>query len=224
MALRQTLEIEKESNLSATNLIDTLDEILDPTCNISIWKRAYAPAPLAIEELLKSNFKELQLVYKISQPIEVIADYIDETLKLNSQDAYHFLQDILIITKKFLEISNDSSIGIRLERVMSDNCKIFHTDFLKLRLICTYHGPATEWLENSNVNREYLGKGQNNLVVKNENLIQHMKTNWVGILKGDNYIDNAGKGVVHRSPQISHLNQKDRILLRIDTLDRYGRI
>jgi hypothetical protein len=189
---------------------------------MAIWRRSASPAPQAIQELVKSDFQALQFVYDRSQPVELIGAYFDEHLNLSSQDSYYLCEDFINIAKKFISLCSDKVIGIRLERVVTDNCKAFHVDFLSLRLLCTYHGAATEWLENSNVNREHLGKNRNDLVAKNEDLIKSFKTNWVGILKGENYTDNRGRGVVHRSPQILDLKKEDRILLRMDTLERFG--
>ncbi len=204
------------------NTIHDLDQILSPTCNIALWQRASSPAPLAIQELVDSSFRGLQLVYDRSQPLDLIAAHFDEHLDLASPDAFHLYADLMDITKKFVSLCSDKDIGIRLERVTDDNCKAFHVDFLSLRLICTYHGPATEWLENSNVNRDGLGKNRNDLVCKNPNEIKKFNTNWVGILKGENYEGNKGNAIVHRSPQISDLKKSDRILLRMDTLERFG--
>jgi len=199
--------------------IDDLDAILSPACNLALWKRPTSPAPIAIQELVNSPFQSLQLVYDRSQPIDIIGAYFDEHLSLKAVDAYPLFSDIMTIAKKFVSLCSDKVIGIRLERITNDNCKSFHIDYLSLRLICTYWGAATEWLENSNVNREGLGQNRNDLVWKNEDDIKQFKTSWVGVLKGENYEGNSGNGVVHRSPQIADLKNADRILLRMDTLD-----
>jgi hypothetical protein len=214
--------IKTYNSKSVKRSINDLDEILSPACNMAIWKRPLSPAPQAIQELVDSSFQALQFVYDRSQSIELVGAYFDEHLDLKSHDAYFLCEDFMNIAKKFVSLCSDQSIGIRLERVTNDNCKAFHVDFLSLRLLCTYHGPATDWVDNSNVNRKYLGKNRNDLVIKNESLIKSFKTNWVGVLKGENYADNKGKGVVHRSPQISTLEKADRILLRMDTLERFG--
>lgn len=202
--------------------IDQLDRILLQTCNIAVWKRSASPAPQAIQELVDSSFHGLQFVYDRTQPIDLIGAYFDEHLDLKSPDAFHLCSDLMDIAKKFISLCSDQAIGIRLERVTNDNCKAFHVDFLSLRLICTYHGAATEWLENSNANRAGLGKNRNDLVCINPDEIKKFKTNWVGIFKGENYEGNTGNAVVHRSPQISDLKKSDRILLRMDTLERFG--
>lgn len=211
----------KNNDLDSSSIND-LDKIISPHCNLAIWKRSASPAPLAINELVHSPFQSLQFVYDRSQPIDIIGAYFDEHLNLMAPDTFHLCTDFMSIAQKFVSLCSDKMIGIRLERIKNDNCKSFHIDFLALRLICTYNGPATEWLDNSNVNRCHLGKNRNDLVCKNPDLIQKFDTHWVGILKGENYEDNEGNAIVHRSPQISDIKNSNRIILRMDTLERFG--
>ncbi|MCJ8277830.1 MAG: DUF1826 domain-containing protein [Bdellovibrionales bacterium] len=200
-----------------------LDCVIEPSKNLSIWKRELPKVIPAVNELMASTFQGVQFVYDRSEPIEVIGSFLDEQMQLETDDALYLFADIMLLTEKMLELCDDQEIGISLERVTNDNCTSFHTDFLGLRLLCTYKGDATYWLENDNVNRDGLGKNNNDLVVKDKNKIQQMQTYWAGIFKGENFEGNTGKGIVHRSPEV--LNKKDstRLLLRIDTIKNFGK-
>ena len=90
-------------------------------------------------------------------------------------------------------------------------------------MLCTYWGEASYWLENDNVNREGLGKNNNDLVVKDWDKVHQMQTNWAGIFKGENFPGNKGLGIVHRSPEILGKESADRLLLRIDTINSFGK-
>ncbi|MBJ14183.1 MAG: hypothetical protein CMB70_02295 [Euryarchaeota archaeon] len=124
------------------------------------------------------------------------------------------IDDILRLATLFEATTKSGKIKIQFEIVTTDMCRLFHADYYRQRLLCTYLGPGTEWLDHSNVNRHALGKGSNNNIVKDEAAINRANTFDVLILKGQNY----GEGelaVVHRSPPIMRYN-KMRILLKID--------
>ena len=124
------------------------------------------------------------------------------------------IDDILRLATLFEATTKSGKIKLQLEIVTTDMCRLFHADYYRQRLLCTYLGPGTEWLDHSNVNRHALGKGSNNNIVKDETAINRANTFDVLILKGRRY----GEGelaVVHRSPPIIRYN-KTRVLLKID--------
>ena len=124
------------------------------------------------------------------------------------------IDDILRLATLFEATTKSGKIKIQFEIVTTDMCRLFHADYYRQRLLCTYLGPGTEWLDHSNVNRQALGKGRNNNIVKDETAINRANTFDVLILKGRRY----GEGelaVVHRSPPIIRYN-KTRVLLKID--------
>lgn len=124
------------------------------------------------------------------------------------------IDDILRLATLFEATTKSANIKLQLEIVTTDMCRLFHADYYRQRLLCTYLGPGTEWLDHSNVNRRALGKGNNSNIVKDETAIHRANTFDVLFLKGHNY----GEGelaVVHRSPPIERHN-KTRVLLKID--------
>ena len=124
------------------------------------------------------------------------------------------IDDILRLTKLFAATTKSGKVKLQLEIVTTDMCRLFHVDHYRQRLLSTYFGPGTEWLDHSNVERSALGGGDNNRIVKDANAINRANTFDVLFLKGKKY----GEGelaVVHRSPPIMHQN-KTRVLLKID--------
>ena len=184
-----------------------------------------------------------QVLVEARSQIDAIANYIDNVLEeltsfihifndgIDSDTLYNLLDqhlpegpfaddkkvlidDILRLTTLFEATTKSDKIKLQLEIVTTDMCRLFHADYYRQRLLCTYLGPGTEWLDHSNVNRNALGKGRNNNIVKDETAINRANTFDVLILKGQNY----GEGelaVVHRSPPIIRHN-KTRVLLKID--------
>jgi len=99
-----------------------------------------------------------------------------------------------------LSLSGAPAIRPRFERVTHDGCRLFHTDKLTLRLLCTYAGAGTQWLPDAEVDRSALGRGSNAAVCADPGKIRAVRRGDVALLKGEAWPGNAGRGIVHRSP------------------------
>ena len=191
----------------------------------------------------KANAWPDQVLVEARSQIDAIANYIDNVLEemtsfihifsdgIDSDALYNLLDqhlpngpiadekkilidDILRLATLFEVTTKSGNVKLQLEIVKTDMCRLFHVDHYRQRLLCTYSGPGTEWLDNSNVERSALGGGDNNRIVKDAKAINRANTFDVLFLKGKKY----GEGelaVVHRSPPIMHQN-KTRVLLKID--------
>ncbi|MDQ3231597.1 MAG: DUF1826 domain-containing protein [Pseudobdellovibrionaceae bacterium] len=111
---------------------------------------------------------------------------------------------------------------LTLARPVDQMCPIFHVDKVSLRLIVTLQGPGTEWLANEDVDRKRLRKGSNHKVVREGALIQQLRTFQVGLMKGDEYPGNFGRGLVHRSPE-PEPHAESRWFFRLDSFRKFGR-
>ena len=125
-----------------------------------------------------------------------------------------FINDIIRLCILFSGLKKNNRMKIQIEVVKTNKCRLFHQDCYRQRLLCTYVGPGTEWLNHENVNIEALGKGKNENIVKDFTKINRAKAFEVLLLKGSKYDDNE-TGIVHRSPPIEH-DGKIRVLLKID--------
>ena len=125
-----------------------------------------------------------------------------------------FIDDMTNLCDIFFKMTESKNILFQLEIVKADMCRLFHVDNMRQRLLCTYTGLGTEWLEHSNVYRDGLGKGSNNKIVKDFKKIKKAKPFEVLILKGAKC---GGRefAVVHRSPPVEK-GFKTRVLLKID--------
>ena len=124
------------------------------------------------------------------------------------------IDDILRLATLFHATTKSGGIKLQLQIVTTDMCRLFHVDYYRQRLLCTYLGPGTEWLDYSNVERSALGNGDNNNLVKDAAAINRANRFDVLILKGKNFAEDE-LAVVHRSPPIVRDN-KTRVLLKID--------
>ena len=49
------------------------------------------------------------------------------------------------------------AVGLRLEIIERAMCPRFHVDHVGIRMLCTYRGPGTEWLDDEAADRNFLG-------------------------------------------------------------------
>jgi hypothetical protein len=111
--------------------------------------------------------------------------------------------------------SGGKPLAVRLDVVANDACRLFHVDRLRVRWICTYRGPATQWLPDDAVDRHRLGRG-NNDHVRDWGRVGQLAPHWFAAMRGDLWPGAEGRGFVHRSPPASTL--APRIVLAIDTV------
>ena len=150
--------------------------------------------------------------FEPEEAFEILNEDLPNGLSLVHKKA--FIDDIVHQISYFNSIKKSRSMKVQLLVVKTNKCRLFHEDLYRQRLLCTYMGPGTEWLDHNNVNRNALGKGCNDKIVKNMSLINRANTFDVILLKGAKYSDDT-QGVVHRSPPIEH-ERSVRVLLKID--------
>lgn len=113
--------------------------------------------------------------------------------------------------------------GLRLTTLDRAMCPRFRVDRVPCRLVTTYQGIATEWLQHSDVDRQHLGVRDSNASDKAVGLYQHetdiqqLACGDVAILKGELWTGNEGAGLVHRSPAVPV--GQNRLLLTLDFSD-----
>jgi hypothetical protein len=115
--------------------------------------------------------------------------------------------DMWQLVARLIQVTRAPRFRVVFGTVRGDQCRKFHTDMLKFRLITTYLGPGTEWLEESNVDRAALNDppacpvAANAAIVRDSAAIQRARSGDVLIMKGAGA---AGlrRAVVHRSPPI----------------------
>ena len=93
-------------------------------------------------------------------------------------------------------------------------CPRFHVDHVPLRLISTYAGVASEWLEVGGMDRRRLGEAQ--AEPRDGERIQRLEAGWVALAKGEKWSGNEGAGLIHRSP--TPPPGERRLLLTLDWL------
>ena len=108
--------------------------------------------------------------------------------------------DFRRLASRFAGLATSPIVQMRFEHVTDDSGRKFHVDAVGLRLLCTYVGPATEWVEA-------------------DGRVRRMATMEVAIFKGAAF-HGAGPRVLHRSPPLSAgaLAARSRLVLCIDAV------
>jgi hypothetical protein len=127
------------------------------------------------------------------------------------------LCDVALLAGHYAIKVPEADLRIKLEIERTDRCRYFHADRVGTRLLTTYFGRGTEWLEDWAVERAALGRGGNDGVVRDPAGIRRLEPWSVGLFKGEAHPGLEGRGCVHRSPAVAHLHQA-RVLLTIDSL------
>jgi hypothetical protein len=163
-----------------------------PTTGIALWQR---PAKASLH-------RPASALCALPPFCHAIEDCPDRAIRMWSQflpsTSRPLLRDVLRLANLFAEVTSLQQVRLRLEHMTDNACRCFHVDNVGLRMLCTYAGPGTEWLD---------AAGRCHRIL----------TGQVAILKGAAYPDMAPR-IRHRSPPVEHLppGHRSRLLLCID--------
>ena len=200
--------------------VGALTDIYRDDTNITVWKR---PLP---DELLSSVDAFIRTAVLKKAVLAVTAKDTHEVLvsAFGEEQISHTLSDdIAQLVDMFCCLFDLKRAGLRLTIMDSAMCPKFHVDKIPCRLVCTYHGIATEWLPNHLIDRTKLGAGslgetdEESGLFNNTNTIQRLSRGDVALIKGEYWEGNEGAGLVHRSPPIA--SGANRLLLTLDFID-----
>ena len=218
-AAQRTITAESAAPISRRAVLghspERLTEIYQDDVNLAVWQRQQSP-PLLEEDaraLLRSGgLYEHKVVLRSASDVDRampgIANYP------------HLAADLRLLTEMFCCLFDLRACGLRMNALRSEMCPKFHIDHVPCRLICTYNGPATEWLPHEAVDRRKLGKGSQGLSDADSGLytsptdICQLNAGDVALLKGEQWSGNEGAGLVHRSPYVPE--GETRLLLTLD--------
>ncbi len=197
-----------------------LSEIYRPDVNLSSWRRQPAPEVLEYAEYLVSHdtFSSKSAVLEA----EAVTGWLQQALPEHpARDA--FIDDIALLTDMFGYLFELPRVAVRLHSLKQAMCPRFHVDKVPCRLVTTYVGNPTEWLENHYVDRCRLGAGSAGKPDESSGLITEgaavsvVDPQSVVLLKGEGWWENEGRGLVHRSPAASA--DAPRLFLSFDFAD-----
>ena len=184
-----------------------LGTILLPSITMSIWERHLDPAmDDAVCAALSSGLESLRF---IANPCDVETILWGKLLEtgLAPLASATMAADVAILARHFARIMEHEPLDIRLDRIVGNACRKFHADYVTARLITTYEGRATEWLDQESAARLTEGASLADLSIRS------LRQGDVALLKGRLWADE--RAIVHRSPPIAGTGE-ERLLLVIN--------
>ena len=194
-----TTLLETEAKLSVSPHV--LTAIRGEDCNLAIWER---PAQHTLATLLESQLEDARFAAPLSAletrlPEELAGcGYADTTARAA------LIEDILALAEQYAEIMELNAVSVRLAVVTTDSCRKFHADYVKARLITTYVGTGTQWIDAADADRVARGE--------EPRAIQTMRAGDVGLFKGKMWSESPA---IHRSPPIEGTDET-RLILVLD--------
>jgi hypothetical protein len=128
--------------------------------------------------------------------------------------------DIAVLVARLAQIANARRLRVTFGAVRTDQCRKFHADYMRYRLITTYVGPGTQWVPDHAINRDALAhpaEGRcNEDIVRDATAIRNAVAGEVLLMKGS--LHPSQHGAVHRSPPIEGTG-RIRVVLVASTVD-----
>jgi len=188
---------------------EVLTEIYNPDVNLCILKRSIEPSIKTYSHYLEQTRSSLRIAQLTS-----IDKLLDDLVASLPEHPFrnHFIEDVQEIAEMFCCLFELKRIGFRLCVLDKTMCPRFHTDKVPCRLITTYTGPGTEWLDWQVSDLSSLNSCDAHIPTSSS--IHALDEGDIALFKGDQWDKGKQPGVIHRSPAVQA--GKNRLLLTID--------
>lgn len=193
-----------QSFILSTERACWLSALSDPDYNLTIWHR---DLPVDCEPLVNRNADDIVLR---APPHKMLGDLPKALCRAGYGDGDPRIAletDIAQLIMSFAASLNLDALELRLETVTSNACWKFHADYVRARLITTYHGSGTQYVDTSDAKRVARGFAPYG--------IHSLKTGQVGIFKGRL---ETSTPAIHRSPPIAGTGER-RLLLVLSPVE-----
>lgn len=187
-----------------------LRAILEPQVTLAVWERCL-PSGIAagLDRTPAAGWPSLR--------VETTAASVRGDLAAAWPDPLPdgLTADVVHLVGLYADLTAARKLAVRLETVAGHGCRYFHADNIGIRLLCTYRGAGTLWVPDDAVDRSALGRGDNAAVAPDPSRVRALACGHVGLLKGEAWPGNRGRGLVHRSPPADP-RHGPRLLLCLD--------
>jgi hypothetical protein len=188
-----------------------VDRLTDPVKNILI--RGWTPSPLLRQTIAGTHFSALPRL-ALTLPKDRIAFAASS---VRDDLSRQLLTELAPALSALASIAPGRKLRVSLCKTRDQSCPLFHADRVPVRLLCTLRGPGTEWLDDAQVNRKALGRGENRKIAGPEATVYAAQPFQIVLLKGDAGFGINSPGIVHRSPAVP-ASMDGRWYLRVDPL------
>lgn len=230
----QSAQIEQASvgsfphspSLRKVDLLSDISEILLESVNMVFYQRALSePIQAFVSQPWSRSVLERRLMVELKDTASLhgIEEMLQECRDLfGYREFFNDLRDWVGILQ---DLTGSQTFGLRLKTLNKAMCPKFHSDFVRLRWLCTYCGPGTEVVDEGWIQRDPL-QGATSNGLKGQFPYHEYSTQAeagvVVLLKGETWPNNHGRGAVHRSPDVETDccdSSHNRVLVSIDCLD-----
>jgi hypothetical protein len=175
-------------------------------CNLAIWQRA----PFAdFGPLLEGTPQDLRFTCDVAGLPALLTKELKQGGYGGSAALHHALvEDAVRLAELFCTAMDLAKLELRLEVVRTDSCRKFHADYVTARLITTYVGEGTDWLDEEDAARVAAGE--------TPRCINRLSAFDVGLFKGKLATE---RPAIHRSPPIAGTGAA-RLLLVLNPASR----
>jgi hypothetical protein len=121
-------------------------------------------------------------------------------------------RELAFLLELYGDLLGCAAIGLRIERLDRAICPGWHVDRTGIRLLCTWCGPGTEWLDAPGIDPRGLPGSAAGVPATGQ-----ARPFDIVLLKGSAWQGNAAGGAIHRSPMVAP-GYEPRILVALDAL------
>jgi hypothetical protein len=145
--------------------------------------------------------------------VRLCADGVPDIEALPPAFAHPALRrELAFLLELYGDLLGCAAIGLRIERLERAMCPGWHVDRTGIRLLCTWCGPGTQWLDAPGIDPRGLPGSAAGAPATGQ-----ARPFDIVLLKGSAWQDNAAGGAIHRSPQVDP-GSGPRILVALDAL------
>jgi len=183
------------SGIESCDTISGLSAIGKPAKELVIWQRDLPPCFRDwLDRIDIRNLPDLRVLIEPPDLKLVLEPLLDECDMPSGNMRDLLVEDVHELVRGFADITGSELVDVRLEGVSHDACWRFHRDNVEARLLTTYRGPATEWVQPAYADQALQEQKQF------EGPLERFGLYDVAIFKGR--AAGPGSGIVHRSPPI----------------------
>ena len=194
----EVVDMSATSNagIETCDAAEGLAAIGKPGTELVIWRRAL---PLCLQTWLERMdapcLPDMRVLVQPSDLRRAVEPHLNRCGMPPGDMRDVLLGDVEDLVSAFARITRSDLVDVRLERVSHDACWKFHRDCVEARILTTYRGPATEWVQ------PIYAEGALREQKSYKGPLERLRVHDVAIFKGS--CVGPGSGIVHRSPPVA---------------------
>lgn len=181
---------------------EALLRIRQAVVSLAVWERSMPPAVACwLDQKPPETWPTARFRCRSTEARQQVMEAFANHADGNSAECLVLKEDIIAQIERFSRICSAPWLEVRLEVISSNACAKFHADNVSVRLLTTYRGPATEWLDPALADEACCPAHAP------EAAVRQLSRFAVALIKGRKARSRSGPLVLHRSPPIEGSGQ-----------------